>query len=147
MKYRTKPTERGNIGVSRVSFEKAEAQAKAMDEGGNTYCENCPNCINCIGCTNCEGCSYCIRCTNICSSQLVNGWKFGTATNVISLNGLYWPVATNGTRIQIGCKNHTLREWETFTDIEIRNMAPRALSFWITNKDNILALARTRKAR
>ena len=62
MEYRTKPTKHGNVGVSRVSFTAAEAQAKAMDENGCNNCVNCADCKDCTDCINCKDCNNCVTC-------------------------------------------------------------------------------------
>ena len=61
------------------------------------------------------------------------------------MNGLRWPIATDGQRIQIGCQLHTVGEWQGFTDAEICNMASGALELWRAYKPAIMQLAQTRK--
>lgn len=39
--------------------------------------------------------------------------------------------------IQIGCKNHSYRQWANFTDEQIDSMDSLALAFWKENKDSI----------
>jgi hypothetical protein len=40
-------------------------------------------------------------------------WKNGEgACNLFSIGGLKFPVATDGKRVQIGCKNFTVEKWE-----------------------------------
>ncbi len=44
--------------------------------------------------------------------------------------------------LNIGCKTHTLKEWENFTDGEIAKMDEDALNWWKLNKDIVLTLVR-----
>lgn len=47
--------------------------------------------------------------------------------------------------ICIGCKTHTLEEWEAFTDEQINEMDSDALEWWKLNKHIVLELARREK--
>ena len=67
------------------------------------------------------------------------------ASRLFSLNGLTWPVATDGNRIQIGCQLHTVEKWQAFDDTAIAAMAREALNFWKAHKALILTVAATRK--
>ena len=58
MRFESKVTVKGNIGMSYVSQESANAQAVAMDENG------CTGCTDCTGCTGCKYCKYCKGCTD-----------------------------------------------------------------------------------
>lgn len=57
--FRTAPTKKGNIGVSTISMELAEAQAAEMDAKG---CRDCINCAECVGCRRCRDCIQCSEC-------------------------------------------------------------------------------------
>jgi hypothetical protein len=63
---------------------------------------------------------------------------------LLALNGLRWPVATNGTHIQIGCQHHSVAEWESFDNRTISAMDVDAAAFWKANKQLVLALAKSR---
>ena len=118
MRYESTKTEKGNVGVSYDSQEAADLQAEVMDKNG------------CHGCTDCHGC---------------HGWKGGPAKALLSLNGLRWPVSTDGKSIQIGCQHHSVDEWRAFDDRVIARMDEEALTFWKKYKLVVLDLAEVRK--
>jgi hypothetical protein len=90
-----------------------------------------------MDCKNCTDCTYCTGSLR---------WDGSTAENLLSLNGLRWPVSTDGARIQIGCQNHSTADWQAFDDAAIVAMDGRdALRFWRTYKATILAMAQLRK--
>lgn len=151
---------RGNTGLAETE-EEARRRAEQLDQQGCTNCWNCTNCWHCSGCadcidcaycaycahcTGCEGCTSCKDCTGLEGGYGVLSWnppnaQTSVARKLLALNGLGWPVATDGERIQIGCKNYTAQEWRDFSDSAIKRMAPGALEFWRTHKVTILALA------
>ena len=162
MRYESAKTPRGNIGVSYDSQEAADLQAAAMDKNG---CSGCTDCSGCSGCTDCSGCSGCTGCTDCsgcsgcrychgctdchgCSgctdTQGTLRWKGGPAKALLSLNGLRWPVSTDGKSIQIGCQHHSVDEWRAFDGRVIAKMDEEALTFWHAFKDLVLVLAKTR---
>ena len=152
--YKSAKTPHGNVGMSVVSQDAADAQARQMDATGCTNCTNCTNCWYCTDCTDCTDCRDCTDCTDCrdctnctectdCAGAL--RWEGGPATQLLVMNGLRWPIATDGQRIQIGCQLHTVEEWQGFTDAEICNMASGALEFWRLHKPIIMQLAQTRK--
>lgn len=114
-----------------------------MDKRNCYDCYDCTGCTNCTGCTDCTGCTNCIGCIG-CTGAF--NWTKGRAKNLLSLSGLKWPVATDGRRIQIGCKNYTVEEWGAFTDAEICKMDAGALKFWVAHQAIIMALAKCRTA-
>ncbi len=122
MRYESKKTAKGNIGVSYISQELADVQADQMDAN---------NCTDCTDCTDCTG-------------ALI--WRGPAATGLLSINGLKWPVSTSGAHIQIGCQQHSAEEWAAFTDAQIAQMADGALEFWQQFKPTILAMAECRRA-
>ena len=127
MRYESTKTEKGNVGVSYESQTAADMQAKQMDENGN---------INCSGCSGCSGCT---------DTQGTLRWKGGPAKALLSLNGLRWPVSTDGKSIQIGCQHHSVDEWRAFDDRVIARMDSGALNFWKKYKLVVLGLAEVRK--
>jgi len=186
MKYESKKTEHGNVGVSYNSQEDADRQAKQMDDNGckNCYsclycsycsncsycadCSRCSNCSYCSGCSDCSGCSVCSNCSycsdcsgcsrcSVCSNcsycsdcsgcsncsrcSGILRWSGDKASALIAINGLKWPIATDGKHIQIGCRHHSVKEWELFNDDEIDKMESGALEFWTTFKPTIMAMA------
>ena len=130
MRYESAKTPRGNIGVSYDSQEAADLQAVAMDENGCTGCTDCTGCHDCTGCTNTQGA---LR------------WDGEPAKALLSINGLRWPVSTDGKSIQIGCQHHSVDEWRAFDDRVIAKMDSDALDFWKAHKDMVLDLAKVRK--
>ena len=58
----------------------------------------------------------------------------------ITLLNLHWPVMITSQYMRIGCQRHTHKEWGAFTNIEIKSMAPGAISFWRKWKAPLLAL-------
>ena len=169
MRYESQKTERGNVGVSYKSQEAADAQAASMDANDCRYCRyctNCSGCTGCTGCTDCTDCRYCRYCTNCsdctgctdcrycryctncsdCTDTIgAMQWGGGPAKNLLSINGLRWPVSTDGKSIQIGCQYHSVEDWKNFDDRVIAQMAGDALTFWKWHKEMILSLAEVRK--
>ena len=72
-------------------------------------------------------------------------WKGGPAKALLSLNGLRWPVSTDGKSIQIGCQHHSVDEWRAFDDRVIAKMDEEALTFWKKYKLVVLGLAEVRR--
>ena len=135
MKYESAKTEKGNVGVSYESQEAADLQAEQMDENGNTNCYSCSDCYRCSGCSHCSSCSETLGALR---------WMGAEAKNLLSINGLRWPVSTDGKSIQIGCQHHSVELWANFGDGEISCMAEESLDFWHAFKDLVLVLAKTR---
>ena len=136
MKYESAKTEKGNIGVSYDSQEAADLQAAAMDENGCHGCHGCHDCHGCHGCHDCHGCT---------NTKGALRWNGEPAKNLLSLNGLRWPVSTDGKSIQIGCQHHSVDEWRAFDDRVIAKMDSAALEFWKKHKLVVLDLAEVRK--
>ena len=129
MRYESPKSERGNTGVSYESQQAADDQARQMDANG---CSDCSECSGCSRCSGCSGCSGCIR------------WRGGKAEQLLSVNGLRWPVAISIDKMQIGCENHTHAEWQGCTDAQIQSMDRNALDFWGKHKDLLLHLCTLR---
>ena len=72
-------------------------------------------------------------------------WDGAPAKGLLALNGLCWPVSTDGKSLQIGCQHHSVNEWREFDDQRIAQMDEEALVFWNQYKDVILRLAEVRK--
>ena len=149
MRYESKKTQRGNVGVSYESQEAADNQSWQMDANGCYNCSDCSDCYNCYNCSdcyNCSSCSGCSRCYNCSGCSGVLRWSGSAASSLLALNGLTWPVATDGKSIQIGCQHHSVEAWRGFSDAEISRMEKRALVFWQAHKDQILLLAEMRRS-
>ena len=155
MMYESKKTERGNVGVSYESQEAADKQARTMDENNCTgcigctdcrRCTGCTDCMGCMGCTDCMGCRRCIGCTDCTGCIGTLRWGGKAAEKLLSINGLYWSVSTDGKSIQIGCQNHPADAWAMFSDEQIARMDSHAVEFWRGHKELILSLAKARAA-
>ena len=72
-------------------------------------------------------------------------WHGQPASNLLSINGLRWPVSTDGQSIQIGCKHHSVEEWRSFDESVIASMNRHALGVYKAYRDTVLALADARK--
>ena len=60
----------------------------------------------------------------------------------LQVSGLHYPVIIFDDHMQIGCKFHSLSEWMEFdNDSIIRMDGKAAATFWLANKDALLALA------
>lgn len=64
MRYESKKTAKGNIGVSSYSQELADAQAAEMDANNCTYCTYCTDCTDCVDCVGCVRCVDCVDCVD-----------------------------------------------------------------------------------
>ena len=57
------------------------------------------------------------------------------------INGLNWDVYISGTgMMRIGCQNHSIEDWKSFTDGRISIMASDALEFWNQHKSMLLGV-------
>ena len=115
---------------------------------GCRYCHGCTGCTDCHGCSGCRychGCTDCTDCSGCTDTQGTLRWKGGPAKALLSLNGLRWPVSTDGKSIQIGCQHHSVELWANFGDGEISCMDSGALEFWTQHKKTVLGLAEVRR--
>ena len=65
----------------------------------------------------------------------------GAKNSPLVINGLNWIVYISGTRMmRIGCQNHSVEEWKSFTDERISQMASGALEFWNQHKTMLLGI-------
>lgn len=124
MKYESEKTEKGNVGVSWVGQEEADQQAVAMDNNG---------------CINCYNCSYCSYCSGILK------WDGPEVTNLFGLNGLKWPIAISNTHIQIGCQNHTIEDWFSYSTEVIERMEKGASGYMDQYKQILTPIINIRK--
>ena len=69
------------------------------------------------------------------------GANLGDTKGVYCLSTEYYNIYFHEQQIQIGCKTHTLEEWENFTDDDIDKMeGKKALLFWKKYKDTVFSL-------
>ena len=65
----------------------------------------------------------------------------GAKNSPLVINGLNWDVQINGTgMMRIGCQNHSIEDWKSFTDGRISIMASGALEFWNQHKAMLLGV-------
>ena len=65
----------------------------------------------------------------------------GAKNSPLVINGLNWDVQINGTgMMRIGCQNHSIEDWKSFTDGRISIMARDALEFWNQHKSMLLGV-------
>ncbi len=66
----------------------------------------------------------------------------GNGKEVRNISGLRYDITYTRQVLAIGCRQHTLKKWESFDDDEIREMDPgaeeKALDFWKEHKKRIL---------
>ena len=108
---------------------------------GCSYCSYCSSCSDCSYCSSCSECFRCSNCSNCSDCDGIVNWRGGEAQKLIALNGLTWPVSTDGKKIQIGCQCHSVADWEAFDDKRINSMDTKALEFWKAFKSTIMAMA------
>jgi hypothetical protein len=113
---------------------------------GCSGCSDCSHCSGCYGCSRCSGCSGCSHCSDCFRCFGIIRWSGKKTENLISINGLTWPIATDGIAIQIGCQNHTVARWESFSDAEIAAMDSKALDWWRQWKPTVMAMANHKAA-
>ena len=61
-------------------------------------------------------------------------------TQLLALNGLFWPVSISEDEMQIGCQIHAHKFWDNCSDESIGKMDDNALKFWGENKELLLML-------
>ena len=65
----------------------------------------------------------------------------GAKNSPLVINGLNWDVYISGTgMMRIGCQNHSIEDWKSFTDERIAQMASDALEFWNQHKSMLLGV-------
>ena len=64
----------------------------------------------------------------------------------VFINGLHWMITLMDHHINIGCKLHTIDEWENFDNESINKMDKSALRWWIKNKQWIIEMARVHES-
>jgi hypothetical protein len=69
----------------------------------------------------------------VCGNALVT-----KAVNTITTNKYIITIADN--YMKIGCRNHSIKDWEAFTDEQIADMDTGALAWWKVWKPIIFAI-------
>ena len=65
----------------------------------------------------------------------------GAKNSPLVINGLNWDVYISGTgMMRIGCQNHSIEDWKSFTDEQISQMESDALEFWNQHKSMLLGV-------
>ena len=70
----------------------------------------------------------------------------GNKKEIITLQIEKYSVCYTFNKIQIGCKNHTFKKWDSFTDEKINTMDHKALIWWRKYKDIIFKLIKLNPA-
>ena len=82
-----------------------------------------------------------LRGANLCDANLRGANLRGAKNSPLVINGLNWDVQINGTgMMRIGCQNHSIEDWKSFTDEQISQMASDALEFWNQHKSMLLGV-------
>ena len=62
------------------------------------------------------------------------------------INGLYWLVVIDGLgMMRIGCQNHSIERWASFSDELINRMDSCALEFWKQHKEMLMGICNAYK--
>ena len=62
------------------------------------------------------------------------------------INGLYWLVVIDGLgMMRIGCQNHSIERWASFSDELINRMDSYALEFWKQHKEVLMGICNSYK--
>ena len=78
---------------------------------------------------------------NLESANLRGANLCGAKNSPLVINGLNWDVQINGTgMMRIGCQDHSIEDWKSFTDEQISQMASDALEFWNQHKAMLLCV-------
>ena len=82
-----------------------------------------------------------LRGANLHGANLHGANLRGAKNSPLVINGLNWDVQINGTgMMRIGCQNHSIEDWKSFTDEQISQMASDALEFWNQHKSMLLGV-------
>ena len=65
---------------------------------------------------------------------------FGIETSFCVILALRWKTYVFDNYLKIGCKTHTIKEWENFSDSEISEMDDDALEFWRIHKQILIGI-------
>ena len=83
---------------------------------------------------------------NLEGANLWGANLWGAKNSPLVINGLNWIVYISGTgMMRIGCQNHSVEDWKSFTDEQISQMAGGALEFWNKHKTMLLGICDTYK--
>ena len=78
---------------------------------------------------------------NLYGAGLRGANLYGAKNSPLVINGLSWDVHISGTgMMRIGCQNHSIEDWKSFTDERISQMASDALEFWNQHKSMLLGV-------
>ena len=82
-----------------------------------------------------------LRCANLYGANLHDANLNDAKNSPLVINGLNWDVYISGTgMMRIGCQNHSIEDWKSFTDGRISIMADDALEFWNQHKSMLLGV-------
>ena len=70
----------------------------------------------------------------------------GAKNAPLIINGLYWLVVIDGLgMMRIGCQNHSIERWASFSDELINRMDSYALEFWKQHKEMLMGICNAYK--
>ena len=70
----------------------------------------------------------------------------GAKNAPLVINGLYWLVVIDGLgMMRIGCQNHSIERWDSFSDELINRMDSYALEFWKQHKEMLMGICNAYK--
>ncbi len=82
-----------------------------------------------------------LRGANLYCANLYCASLYGAKNSPLVIRGLNWGVQINGVgMMRIGCQNHSIEDWKSFTDERISQMASDALEFWNQHKSMLLGV-------
>jgi hypothetical protein len=113
-----------------------------------TDCDRCNRCTGCIGCAYCADCTCCNRCTDCTDCTECDRCTHCTRCKIqpVCIISQAWMVCIRTCKptIKIGCQDHSVDEWMSFSDEQISKMHSDALAFWKQWKPIIQAVIASR---
>ena len=87
-----------------------------------------------------------LRGTDLEGADLRNANLWGAKNAPLVINGLYWLVVIDGLgMMRIGCQNHSIERWASFSDELINRMDSCALEFWKQHKEMLMGICNAYK--
>jgi len=87
-----------------------------------------------------------LRGANLRDANLQGADLRGAKNAPLIVNGLYWLVVIDGLgMMRIGCQNHSIERWASFSDELINRMDSYALEFWKQHKEMLMGICNAYK--
>ena len=87
-----------------------------------------------------------LRGANLRGADLQGADLQGAKNAPLVINGLYWLVVIDGLgMMRIGCQNHSIERWDSFSDELINRMDSYALEFWKQHKEMLMGICNAYK--